>query len=127
ALGRRERARRVALVEQDATTELPLTGRAVVALGRSPHEPLLGGGDPHGDAVVDTALGEAGATPFAAREVPSLSGGERQRVLLGRGLAQEPRLLLLDEPTNHLDIAAQLDVLHLLGRLAHDEGATVVA
>jgi iron complex transport system ATP-binding protein len=123
---RRERARRVAFVEQDATTELPLTGRAVAALGRTPHEALLGGRDPGSDEIVTDSLAAAGALDFADRVIPSLSGGERQRVLLARALAQAPRLLLLDEPMNHLDIAAQLEVLGLLGRLAAD-GVTVVA
>ncbi|WP_229841806.1 ABC transporter ATP-binding protein [Pseudolysinimonas yzui] len=126
AMRRRERARRVALVEQDATTELPLTGRAVAALGRTPHEALLGGHDPSSERHVTQALTDAGALPFAERELPTLSGGERQRVLLARALAQQPRLLLLDEPMNHLDIAAQLDVLGLLARLAAD-GVTVFA
>jgi iron complex transport system ATP-binding protein len=126
AMRRRDRARRVALVEQDASTELPLTGRAVAGLGRTPHEALLGGRDPSSDAVVTQALTDAGALPFAERELPTLSGGERQRVLLARALAQQPRLLLLDEPMNHLDIAAQLEVLALLTRLAAD-GVTVLA
>lgn len=126
AMRRRDRARRVALVEQDATTELPLTGRAVVGLGRTPHEALLGGRDPSSDAVVTQALTDAGALAFEHRELPTLSGGERQRVLLPRALAQQPRLLLLDEPMNHLDIAAQLEVLALLTRLAAD-GVTVLA
>ncbi len=126
ALTRRERARRVALVEQDASTELPLLGRSVVELGRTPYESVIGGRDPGAEAAIERALELSGAEPFAERDVTTLSGGERQRVHLARALAQEPRLLLLDEPTNHLDIAAQLEVLAVIARLA-SEGVTVVA
>jgi len=125
-LPRRERARRVAFVEQEASTELPLTVRSVVALGRAPFETAFGGRDPDAAAIIDDAIATAGVAAFAARELPSLSGGERQRVMLARALAQQPRLLLLDEPTNHLDVGAQLDVLAVLQRLAA-EGTTVVA
>jgi iron complex transport system ATP-binding protein len=126
ALPRRERARRVAFVEQQASTELPLTVRAVVGLGRTPHESAFGGRDPDAARIVDEAMVTAGIVDFADREVPSLSGGERQRVMLARALAQQPRLLLLDEPTNHLDVGAQLDVLAALQHLAAG-GTTVVA
>ncbi|MEP6844038.1 MAG: ATP-binding cassette domain-containing protein [Pseudolysinimonas sp.] len=126
ALPRRERARRVAFVEQEATTELPLTVRAVVALGRTPHEATFGGRDPDAARIIDEAIATAGVGEFAERELPSLSGGERQRVMLARALAQQPRLLLLDEPTNHLDVGAQLDVLAALQNLAAS-GTTVVA
>jgi iron complex transport system ATP-binding protein len=126
ALPRRERARRVAFVEQQASTELPLTVRAVVGLGRTPHESAFGGRDPDAARIVDEAMVTAGIADLADREVPSLSGGERQRVMLARALAQQPRLLLLDEPTNHLDVGAQLDVLAALQHLAAG-GTTVVA
>jgi len=124
-LDRRARARAVAVVEQDATTELPLTGRAVAELGRTPHAEMFGR-DARADETVDAALTRAGAEAFRDRDVTRLSGGERQRVLLARALAQEPRLLLLDEPTNHLDVSAQLDMLALVGELTA-EGTTVVA
>ncbi|GGM22552.1 ABC transporter ATP-binding protein [Promicromonospora citrea] len=125
ALPRRQRARVLALVEQDATTDLPLTVLDAVLLGRIPHRALLAGDSDADRAVARTALATAGAHELADREVGTLSGGERQRVHLARALAQEPRLLLLDEPTNHLDVAAQLGAMRVLRELAAD-GVTVV-
>ncbi len=125
-LPRRERAQTVALVEQDASTDLALTVADVVALGRIPHHGVFADETAADREVVHDALRAVGMDAFASREITSLSGGERQRVLLARALAQEPRLLLLDEPTNHLDISAQLETLALLGDLA-SQGVTVVA
>ncbi|WP_369371848.1 ATP-binding cassette domain-containing protein [Promicromonospora sp. Populi] len=126
AMPRRERARVLALVEQDATTDLPLTVLDAVLLGRIPHRALLAGDSDADRAAAHAALDVAGAKDLADREVGTLSGGERQRVHMARALAQQPRLLLLDEPTNHLDIAAQLHAMRVLRDLAAD-GVTVVA
>jgi iron complex transport system ATP-binding protein len=126
ALPRRDRARVLALVEQDATTDLPLSVLDAVLLGRIPHRSLLAGDSDADRAAAYAALETAGAKGLADREVGALSGGERQRVHMARALAQQPRLLLLDEPTNHLDIAAQLHAMQVLRDLAAD-GVTVVA
>nr|WP_275004050.1 ATP-binding cassette domain-containing protein [Promicromonospora iranensis] len=126
ALPRRERARVLALVEQDAGTDLPLSVLDAVLLGRIPHRSLLAGDSDADRAAARTALVAAGAQELADREVGTLSGGERQRVHMARALAQQPRLILLDEPTNHLDIAAQLHAMRVLRDLAAD-GVTVVA
>jgi iron complex transport system ATP-binding protein len=115
--GRREVARRVAVVEQEVTTELDLTVAEVVALGRTPHRSMWGGVGERDSAAVDRALERAGLTRLSHRRWHSLSGGERQRAQIARALAQEPSELLLDEPTNHLDIAHQLDILGLIRRL----------
>lgn len=123
---RRERALYTALVEQQAETLLDLSVREVVALGRTPHIPLLGAPGAEDTAIVEAALARMDATDLARRRFTELSGGERQRVLLARALAQQPTLLLADEPTNHLDIHAQLHTLGLLRSLA-DEGLGVLA
>ena len=125
ALGRRERAQRVAVVEQELSSELPLSVRDAVELGRTPHRGLFGSAADDA-AVVNAALDATDTAQFVDRRFETLSGGERQRVHVARALAQEPRLLLLDEPTNHLDVRAQLDVFAVLRRLASD-GVTVLA
>jgi iron complex transport system ATP-binding protein len=126
SLRRRDRARRIALVEQDAQAPEGLDVEHVVGLGRIPHQSAWGGDTSRDREIVARSLLAAGAAEFAARRYDELSGGERQRVNLARALAQEPELLLLDEPTNHLDIRAQLATLGLLRRLA-DDGLSVLA
>ncbi|MHA7132672.1 putative F420-0 ABC transporter ATP-binding protein [Oerskovia turbata] len=125
-MARRRRARKLALVEQDASTDLPISVLDAVLLGRIPHRSLLAGDTDADRAVAREALARAGVEDLADRSLATLSGGERQRVHMARALAQEPALLLLDEPTNHLDIAAQLAAMTVLRKLAAD-GVTVLA
>ena len=117
-MSRRDRARRVAFVEQESQAEVPLRVRDVVLLGRIPHRPAFSTDSARDLALVEESLERAGATSLADRDFATLSGGERQRVHIARALAQTPHLLLLDEPTNHLDVAAQLDVLSLVAQVA---------
>ncbi|UNX55870.1 ATP-binding cassette domain-containing protein [Georgenia sp. TF02-10] len=125
-MARRDRARRLALVEQDVTADVSRDVLDVVLLGRTPHRPRWGADSPRDLDVARRAMARTGADALAGRDVATLSGGERQRVHLARALAQEPGVLLLDEPTNHLDVAAQLAVLGLARDLAA-AGVTVLA
>lgn len=126
SLSRRERAKLVALVEQEAKTELPLTVSDAVRLGRFPHRSFGIAGNQNDDEIVYDSLSALDLVQFANRTLSSLSGGQRQRVQIARALAQKPELLLLDEPTNHLDIHAQLQLLGHAKRLANT-GVTVFA
>lgn len=105
----RDRARRISLVEQEARTDLGLTVRDVVRLGRIPHRNRQD--TDHAHSVIDEAMSLADVTHLAGRSWGTLSGGERQRTQMARALAQQPALLLLDEPTNHLDLHHQIDFL----------------
>ncbi len=116
SLGRRDLARRVAMVGQHAHTEVDIRVRDVVRLGRIPHADVFGRDDSGADAI-DRALAVTGMAEFADRLWRSMSGGERQRAQIARALAQEPEELLLDEPTNHLDIQHQLDILERVAAL----------
>ncbi|WP_084469980.1 ABC transporter ATP-binding protein [Jiangella gansuensis] len=118
AMRRRDRARRVAVVEQESTTDVPLRVLDVVLLGRTPHR-----ASDADDALALDSLDTVGMRDLADRDWHTLSGGERQRVQLARALTQQPSLLLLDEPTNHLDIHYQLALLSFV----RDLGVTSLA
>jgi iron complex transport system ATP-binding protein len=110
----RERARRIALVEQSADTDTELRVREVVALGRIPHRSRWDSSTSEDGDVVLRSLDAVGLLPFASRRWASLSGGERQRAHIARAFAQQPGVLLLDEPTNHLDVRHQFELMDLL-------------
>ncbi|GHA37505.1 ABC transporter ATP-binding protein [Streptomyces tauricus] len=116
-LGRRDIARRIAVVEQQADTQVELSVLDVVRLGRTPHRRAWTPPSAADEEAVRDALARTGLADRANQSWHTLSGGERQRVQIARALAQEPRELLLDEPTNHLDIQHQLDLLNLVTSL----------
>jgi iron complex transport system ATP-binding protein len=120
-IGRRETARRLAVVLQQPAMPL-MKVHDYVALGRTPYIPFLGRESRHDWLAVEEALESAGVTGLADRRIDELSGGERQRVVIARALAQEPLVLLLDEPTSNLDLKYQEVVLSLARRLCHEQG-----
>ncbi|MDK1360893.1 ABC transporter ATP-binding protein [Arthrobacter sp. zg-Y1219] len=126
SLSAREIARRVAVVVQEVSADLPLLVSDMVLLGRTPHRSGFGRRGPADEQIAASALAQVGALQLAGEAFDSLSGGERQRVLIARALAQETTHLLLDEPTNHLDVRYQHEVLDLVRSLAVREERTVI-
>ena len=57
--------------------------------------------------------------------VVELSGGNQQKIVIGKGLAQKPRLVIFDEPTPGVDVRAIAEIHCFINNLA-DEGITVV-
>ena len=124
---RRDVARLVAVVPQEASWVFPLTVEEVVLMGRTPHIGRLAFESERDLAVARSAMEATDILPLAARLMETLSGGERQRVLIARALAQEPEVILLDEPTASLDIAHQIRTFDLIRSLSRSAGLTVVS
>ena len=123
--GRRQLARRLAVVAQEARTDFDFSVRQVVMMGRYPFIGRFSRPGLQDIEAVDRAMEQARIGYLADRGVTHLSGGERQRVVMARALAQEADLLFLDEPTNHLDINHQVEIFELLGRLNQQRGLTI--
>lgn len=58
--------------------------------------------------------------------VVELSGGNQQKVVIGKGLAQKPRLVIFDEPTRGVDVGAIAEIHAFINQLADDGLAVVV-
>ena len=126
-MSRRQRARRIAVVEQNPSVPAGMRVVEYVMLGRTPYISHFGREGRNDQRVVAAVLDRLDLIDFAERPLDQLSGGERQRVVVARALAQEPDLLVLDEPTSALDLGRQLQVLELVQSLRADGGLTVVS
>ncbi len=121
----RERARKIAWVQQHPQFSYPVTVRTFILSGRYPYQHRLAPESETDQKVLEEVLSLCHLESFAARAIDSLSGGERQRVFLAAALAQEPELLLLDEPATFLDIQIQEEFSNLLNQIAQ-KGTTLI-
>jgi iron complex transport system ATP-binding protein len=126
ALSALERARGMSVVLTERISGGLFTSYDIVSLGRQPHTDWRGVLTRRDHEIVRRALEAVGALELAGRPVAELSDGERQRVMVGRALAQEPRVMVLDEITAFLDLPRRIEIMRLLRDLAHRDGAAVL-
>jgi iron complex transport system ATP-binding protein len=126
-ISRRELAKKMAVLLQDAMPEVDHAVRAVLAMGRYPYQNWWGDETTKTDTIIADIAYKLCLEHLLDRPVSTLSGGERQRVAIGKAMAQQPHLLLLDEPTTYLDIGFQMQMLDLVRKWQHESNLTVIA
>ena len=127
AVTRKELAKKIALLSQNAPVFFPYTVYETVSMGRYAYSQgflkNLSGED---KTIVKDALIKLDIWDAKDRMIDELSGGTLQRVFLARTLAQTPELILLDEPANHLDLKHQIELLDFLKLWVKENNKTLI-
>lgn len=125
---RKELAKLLAVLQQEALPPVGFTVRQVIEMGRYPYQNWLGEDmDADADVRLGNIIRRLDLEELADRPIDHLSGGQRQRVALAKVMAQEPRLLLLDEPTTYLDIGYQVQLMDYIREWQREMQLTVIA
>ncbi len=124
------RARGIAYVPEDRGAQglvrrmSVLHNFSLAALGALSHAGFI-------DRASERRMAEEGVTRFGVKtssvdEIAGrLSGGNQQKIVLGKWLANNPKLLILDEPTRGIDVGAKAEIHRLMSELAA-EGVAIL-
>ena len=114
--------RRIGVVGQKAAVDLEATGTENLRLQGE----LYGLGGQALRQRVRELLDRFGLADAAGRVTRTYSGGMQRRLDVAMGLVHRPEVLFLDEPTTGLDPESRAGMWDEIGRLAGDEGLTVL-
>ena len=120
--------RRIGYVPQilPGHSEMPLTVREVVAIGRTGIAGLLKPLGRDDWRIIDQWIERLGLSRLASRSFGQISGGEQRKTVIARAMAQQPELLLLDEPTANLDLGWREQIVRTIDDLYAQTGVTVL-
>ncbi len=107
-------------------SEIPLTVREVVAIGRCGVRGLCRRLTGEDFAVIDAWLDRLGLAALADRGYGEVSGGEQRKTLIARAMVQQPEILMLDEPTANLDLGWRERIVELVEELHSGRRLTVI-
>ena len=121
-------AKVLSYLPQKINSNLPLTVKELVSLGRSPHKYFWEFDLNKEDfLIIEESLELCNLKKYSKNSLSSLSGGQCQRAFLALTLAQKTKILLLDEPTTFLDINFQIQMLDLIKNLNKVNKLTVLS
>jgi iron complex transport system ATP-binding protein len=127
-LPRKELARKIALLSQNAQVFFPYTVYETVSMGRYAYSHgFLKTLSAEDREVIENIMKKLDIWDGKERMINELSGGALQMVFLARTLTQTPDLILLDEPSNHLDLKHQIELLTFLKAWVKENDKTLIS
>lgn len=124
-LDAKQLCRKVGVVLTEKPDVRNMSVEEMVGMGRSPYTGFWGSLDEDDRKVIDDAIHLVGIEALRRRPVHTLSDGERQKCMIAKALAQQTPVIYLDEPTAFLDFPSKVEMMQLLGALAHEQQKTI--